>query len=344
MNEKIFCIECKKYFKNKQDWDDEHGTLYYELKNIKHNFLIEGDTLSYIFDLMCQNSENKQRIIQQNLKSEKIANKLNFYEDSLKNDVHFETNICIKNISNQIFGKCELHFLPKCINFKIECNGEINFNARKEFEIEILFPFKEAKSKFCLIEKLKGCLSSKIIENSEEEIKIFSSYSSIVYQQNRIISIKLLRNYSMVENLKKNNIDVSLNGILTFSNYGINFKGPLVLYNIYQKKFLAYENYQWKFIESCFLEDGKIKKACIIYIELNSESGEIFIKNEFIYLGNNDKFITRDKDSAKFQFRYLNTFYGVITVIYNNKYLNSNDTTGLIEFSGKENWFMMINI
>ena len=52
MNEKMFCIECKQYFKNKEDWDKEHEKIFYKVKNIKHNFLYEGNTLSYIYDMM----------------------------------------------------------------------------------------------------------------------------------------------------------------------------------------------------------------------------------------------------------------------------------------------------
>ena len=39
-------------------------------------------------------------------------------------------------------------------------------------------------------------------------------------QKNKIISVKLLRNYHITENLMKNKINVSLNGTLTFSDLG----------------------------------------------------------------------------------------------------------------------------
>ena len=318
MNEKLFCIECKKYFKDKKEWDNEHNKVFDKVKNVKHNYLIEGNVLSYIFDLMSKNYENDQIINKQNIEISRIINKINFYEDSLKNDIFFETNINLKNIENKIDGKCLIHFFPKSVNFKIECNGDINFNGKKEFEIEILFPFKTAELKFCSIEKLQGCLSSKSVQNSSEE--------------------------DIIENLKKNKIDVSLNGTLTFSNYGFSVNEPLVLYNITQKNFLAYENYKWKFINNCFSSDGKIKNECIIYLELNFESKELYIKNKYNYLGNNGNFVAKEKNDAKYLFQFLNSFYGIITIVSNKKYLNSKINDGSIELSDKASFFMIINI
>ena len=347
MNEKLFCIECKKYFINKEDWDKEHNKVYYKRKNIKHkhNFLIEGNVLSYIFDIMSKNSENEQRIIKQNIEIIKLQTKLNFYEDSLKNDVFFETNINIKNIENKIFGKCLIHFFPKSIYFKIECNGNINFDGNKEFELEIIFPFKNSELKFCTIEKLQGCLFSKKVQNtSDEETTIFSNYSSIVDQKNKLISVKLLRNYHIIESLKKNKINFSVNGTLTFADFGFHINDPFVLYNINQKRFLSYDKYQWKFIENCFTKDGKIKNECIVYLEFNFDSGEIYIKNDYNYIGNNGNFITKDKENAKFLFKFLNSFYGIITIVYNNKYLYPDIKSGLIRLSEESSYFMVINI
>ena len=345
MNEKFFCLDCKRYFNNKDEWDKEHNKIFYKAKNIKHNFLIEGNVLSYIFDIMTKNFENEQKINRQNIEIMKIQTKLNFYEDSLKNDVFFETNINIKNILKKISGKCLIHFFPKSIIFKIECNGDIDFKGRNELEIEILFPFKTCELKFCSIEKLQGCLSSKTVQNtSDEEISIFSNYSSIVNQKNKIISVKFLRNYSIIENLKKNKIDISVNGNLSFSDFGFNLNKPFVLYNIFQKKFLSYDKYQWKFIENCFTEDGNIKNECIINIELNFELEEIYIKNQYNYLGNKNNYVSKEKNDAKFKFKFLNSFYGIIAIFYNNKYLYSNDNTGLIELSDNSSYFMIINI
>ena len=331
---------------NKKDWDKEHEKVYYKLKNIKHNYLIEGNVLSYIYDIMSKNSENEQRIIKQNIEIAKIQSKLNFYEDSLKNNVFFETNINIKNIKNKICGKCLIHFFPKSINFKIECNGNLDFDGkREEFEIEILFPFKKSELQFCNIEKLQGCLSSKKVQNtSDEETTIFSNYSSYVEQKNKIISVKLLRNYHIIENLKKNKINISLNGTLTFSDFGFHTNEPFVLYNINQKRFLSYDKYQWKFIENCFSKEGKIKNECVVQLELNFDTSEIYIKNDYNYIGNNGNFITKEKTNAKFLFKFLNSFYGIMTIVYDNKYLYSDIKSGLIKLSEESSYFMLINI
>ena len=344
MSKKLFCLECKRYFENNKEWDEEHNKLYYK-NNIKHKFLIENNVLSYIFDIMTRNFENAQKIDILNLEIIKIKSKLNFYEDSLKNDVFFETNIKQKDIENKIFGKCFIHFFPKSINFKIECKEFIEFNGKKDLELEILFPFKICEFKFCSIEKLQGCLSSKKVKNmSDDEISIISNYSSIVNQKNKMISINLLRNYCISENLPKNKLNISVNGSMTFSDFGLNFNKSFALYNINQKKFLSYNNNQWKFIENCFSKDGNIKNECIVDIELNFESNEIYIKNQYKYLKNENNFVTQEKQNAKFLFQFLNSFYGIIAIISNNKYLNSNINTGLVELSEKSSYFMMINI
>ena len=344
MNEKLFCIECKRYFNNDKDWDKEHNKLYYKVNNVKHNFLIEKNALSYIFDMMTKNYENAQKINILNNEIMKIKTELNFYEDSLKNDVFFETNIKQKDIENKIFGKCFIHFFPKSVNFKIEVNECINFNGKKDLEIEILFPFKTSEFKFCSIEKLQGCLSSKKVKDiSDDETSIVSSYSSMIKQKNKIISINLLRNYCIIESLSKNKINISINGTLTFSDFGLNFNNRLVLYNINQKKFLSYNKNQWKFIENCFSKDGNIKNECAVDVELNFELKEIFIKNQYKYLGNEGNFVTQDKKKAKFIFQFLNSFYGIIAIVSNNKYLDSNINTSLVELSEKSNYFMLIN-
>ena len=69
----------------------------------------------------------------------------------MKNDIFFECNVNIKNIENNINGKCLIHFFPKCILFRIECKGDIIFTNKKEFIIEILFPFQKSNLKFSSI-------------------------------------------------------------------------------------------------------------------------------------------------------------------------------------------------
>ena len=347
MDEKVYCIECKQYFKNKEDWQKEHDKISFKIMKVKHNYLIEGNTLAYIFNIMSFNSKIGQIINEQNNEIREIKSKLNYYEDSLKNDVCFETNINVKNIENTIYGKCLIHFFPKSAHFKIECKGDIIFTGRKEFEIEILFPFKESQLKYSSIEKLQGCLSSqKVLNSSEQEIVIFNSYSSSINQNNKITSVKLLRNYYSVAYLEKKKIDICISGILTFPYFGYDSSKPSILYNIDQKRFLYYKNFQWKFIENCFSDDGKgdVKNECIVNLEFNFEKKEIYINNQYNYLGNNDNFITKEKNNAKFQFEFFNKFYFIIKIKYNNNYLSSHIDTGLIKLSNEENYFIAYNI
>ena len=343
--QKVFCIECQKYFESIDDWNREHNKVSYKIMKVKHNFLIDGNILAYISNIISDNMKIKEIINKQSIEINKIKNKLNFYEDALKSDDFFETNINIKNVVNENDGKCLLHFFPKSIHFRIEYKGNINFTGRKEFEIEILFPFKISELKYSSIEKLQGCLSSHKVQNlSEQETTIFNNYSSLVNQKNHIISVKLLRNYYSIGYLEQKKIDISINGIMTFSNFEYNINLPSILYNIDQKRFICYENYHWKFIENCFLDDGSINNNCIINLELNYDSENIYIKNQYKYLGNSPDFVTNDKNNAKFQFHFLNKIYGIITFIYNNQYLSSDIDTGFIKLSNEKNYFIIYNI
>ena len=71
---------------------------------------------------------------------------------------------------------------------------------------------------------------------------------------------------------------------------------------------------------------------------------EIYIKNKYKYLKNENNFVTQEKQNAKFLFQFLNSFYGIIAIISNNKYLDANISTGLVELSEISNYFMMINV
>ena len=90
--------------------------------NIKHDYLLEENCLAYISKILADNSKIIEAINYQNRQIQQISSKLNYYE---------------------IDGKCLIHLLPKKINFRIECKGNIIYNGKKEFEIEILFPFQK---------------------------------------------------------------------------------------------------------------------------------------------------------------------------------------------------------
>ena len=307
MEKKVICIECKKYFKNLEEWKKEHDKISFKVKEIKHNYLNEGDNLGYIFNILVDNDKIHKILEEQSKEIKLMKNKLNYYEDSLENDVFFETNINIKYTHNKNLGKCLIHFFPKSIHFRIEYEGEINFTERKEFEIEILFPFKKSKIKYCSIEKLQGCLfGQKVMNISEQETTIYNGYSSCINQKNKMTSIKLLRNYFNFGLLEKKNIDISINGVLTFSDFGFQSNKSSIIYNIEDKRFLYYKDFQWKFIDNCFSEDGKgnIKEECIVNIQFDYVKKELYINNQFSYLGNENNFITKEKNKAKFQFEF----------------------------------------
>ena len=77
--------------------------------------------------------------------------------------------------------------------------------------------------------------------------------------------------------MEKKKIDISINGILTFSSFKFDLNLPFILFLIEEKKFLCYEQYQWKFIDNCFTNEGNINENCIVYLEINFEQNEIYI-------------------------------------------------------------------
>jgi len=346
MQQKVFCIDCNKYFDCLENYKKEHDDkISYQVMEIKHSYLLENNSLAYFAKLFSDNNKIINIINNQNNQIQTIAAKLNYYEDAFKNDVNFECNIRLKNIENKIKGKCLIHFFPKCINFRIECGGNINFKGKKEFEIEIIFPFKQSEIKMSSIEKIKGCIfTQKVMNLSEQEAVIYNNYSPAVIQNNYITSIKLLRNYYANGYLEKNNIDVIINGFLTFTSFRYDLNLPFILFNITQKKFISYENYQWKFSENCFLEDGNINPNFLINLEMNLELNEIYVKNKYKYLKNEPNFVGTNKNEAKFHFNFINKFYGIITIDNKGLFLSADADTGMLKLCQEENYYIIYNI
>ena len=345
MNKKVLCIQCNKYFENIEDFNQKHNKVSSKVMNIKHDYLLEENCLAYISKILADNSKIIEAINYQNRQIQQISSKLNYYEDALKNDIIFETNINLKNIENKIDGKCLIHLFPKTINFRIECKGNIIYNGKKEFEIEILFPFQKSELKLSSIEKLQGCLSTqKVLNSSEQESIIFNNYSSIIIQKNYLISIKLLKNYYSFGNLEQKKSDISIDGILTFSSFQYNLKLSFIIYNIIEKKFICYENYKWKFIDNCFSNNGNIKENCVVNLELFEDSNEIYINNQYKFLGNKPDFTTNEKKDAKFYFKFLNKFYGIISIFFNNQFLSSEKDSGLVKLTNNQNFFIIYNV
>lgn len=345
MDKKVFCIECNKYYENIESFNEEHNKIAYQVMNVKHNPLFQDNCLSYISFILSDTSKINEKLDKQNKQIEQISSEMDYYKDAIEHDVTFECNINIKNIKNKIDGICLLHFLPKSIQFRIEYKGEIDFNQKKEIEIEILFPFKKSELKFSTIEKLQGCTSNqKVLNISEQETNIFNAYSSSIIQNNYMTSIKLLRNYFAKGYFEQKKIDISINGILTFTNFKYYFNLPFILYNINYKKFLFYENNKWSFIDNCLTESGNIQKGCIVCLETTKNPDEILIKNDYKYLSNKNGLATTDKNEAIFNFTFFNKYYGIIKIYKDKKYLSCNIETGLIELSDVENNFIFSNI
>lgn len=323
MDNSIYCIECKKYFQSKEEFEEAHDTIFNKLNKIKHNFVDKNNCFYYVGELINKNDKIIDYMQKQEERILKLESQLNIYEEAFKNDVFFECNINLKYIKNKIDGKCLkgkclIHFFPKCINLRIECTGDINFVEKKNFEIEILFPFLESKTKSSSIEKLQGCTSIyKVNNTSAQETIIFNNYSSSIIQKKHLISIQLLRNYYSTQSLENNYINVLINGSLTFSSfptfrYDINSR--YIIYNITLKQFISFNGYGWNFQENCFFNSGgTIDDKFIINIEIIQEN-EIYIKNSIYYLGKNNQ-PTTEKNEAKYNFKYLNKFYGIIQFI-----------------------------
>ena len=59
----------------------------------------------------------------------------------------------------------------------------------------------------------------KVMNLSVQEAIIHNNYFSAIVQNSYINSIKLMKNYNANGYLEKNNIDVIINGFLTFSSF-----------------------------------------------------------------------------------------------------------------------------
>ena len=83
---------------------------------------------------------------------------------------------------------------------------------------------------------------------SEQEAIIHNNYSSAIIQNNYITSIKLMRNYYANGYLEKNNIDVIINGFLTFS-----FLNMILVYLLFFLILLKKNSFPMKIINGNFL-------------------------------------------------------------------------------------------
>ena len=98
-------------------------------------------------------------------------------------------------------------------------------------------------------------------------------------------------------------------------------------------------------------------------IKFDYEKKELFIFNQFNYLGNDYNFSTKDKNNANFKFEFFNKFYckdknnanfkfEFFNKFYcilelknnNNKYLSCDKDSDLIKLTNEKNYFIAYNI
>lgn len=340
----IYCLDCKKYYKNKELFNEEHNKVLYQVLNKKHNFITEDKSLQYIGQFIKANDLLIDAIKEQQKQIKDLSKRLDLFEDSYK-DIFFECNIVVKNGKEIIknLGKCYLQFFPRCINFKIECKGEIKNHDKNKFNIDIVFPFRNANIKQCFIEKLQGCVANQELHDDDNNITLFHNYSSYVEQKKSIISIKLYKNYYLPGKYEQKKINVIINGMLTFNSLTGNYNLPIILYNILDKKFLCYEEYQWKFIDNFILEDGEINKKCLISLIID-DNNTICIKGMHKYLGYMPNYSTSNEKEAKLDINFVNKMYGLVEITKNGESLSMAGEDGNITFSKEKTFYLICNI
>ena len=340
----IYCLDCKRYFENMELFNEEHSKILYKVLNKKHNYITEDKALQYIGQFIKANDFLYDAVKEQQKQIKDLSKRLDMFEDLYK-DIFFECNIEVKNGKENIknLGKCYLQFFPRCINFKIECKGDIKNNDKNKFNIEIIFPFRKANIKQCFIEKIQGCASTQDISDAEgNNFTIFHNYSSFLEQKNSIISLKLLKNYCLPGKYEQKKINVIINGMLTFNSLIGNYNLPIILYNVLEKKFLCYEEFQWKFIDKFSFDDGRINEKCLISL-LIDENNKVLIKGINKYLGYKPNYSTSDEKEAQLDIYFVNKIYGLIEISKNGESLSMTED-GNITFNKEKTFYLICNI
>ena len=85
---------------------------------------------------------------------------------------------------------------------------------------------------------------------------------------------------------------------ITFNSLIGNYNLPIILYNVLEKKFLCYEEFQWKFIDKFSFDDGRINEKCLISL-LIDENNKVLIKGINKYLGYKPNYSTSDEKEAQ---------------------------------------------
>lgn len=342
--EELYCLDCDKYFNSIKSFNEEHEKTVYKVLNKTHKYINSKSSLQIIAKLFKSNKLLSSAIKEQQKEINELSKRLDIYEDSFK-DVFFDCNIAVKNGNKKLLnmGKCSLQFFPRNIYFRIECKGEFEKDEKNKFQIDIIFPFRQVNLKQCSIEKMKGCyLSQEFPDGEGNPITYYHNYLTFIEQNNYIISIKSLRDYILPGKFEKQSINVIINGILNFNSLIGNVNVPIILYNILDKKFLCYEDYQWKFIDNFVNENDDLNKNCLIYFLVN-EDNKVHIKGEHKYLGFKPNYATSDEKESLLDINFLNKIYGLVEISKNGKYLTT-DKEGKIIYGTEKTFFLICNI
>jgi len=345
LNDLIYCLDCDKYYKDIETYNLEHEKTVYKVLNQTHAYINQNNSLQIISKILKTDKLLLSAIKEQQKEIKDLTKRLDIYEDSFK-DVSFNCNIVVKNGKEKIknIGKCNLQFFPRKINFRLECKGDIEKDVKNKFQIDIIFPFKKANLTQCSFERFNGCyLSDEISDVEGNSLTYYHNYICYLEQNNFIISIKSLKDYLLPGKYEKKNINVILNGMLSFDSLICNFNNPVILFNILDKNFLCYENYQWKFIDNFINEEnGEINKNCLVNLIFENDE-KIRIKGEHKYLGYEPNNATLDENESLFNINFLNKMYGLIEINKNGKYL-SMDKDKNVCYSKEKMYYLVCNI
>lgn len=341
----IYCIDCDKYFRDLEAYNLEHEKTVYKVLNKVHNYIDENNSFQIISKILKTNKLLLSAIKEQQKEIADLTKRLDIYEDLFK-DISFDCNIILKNGKERIknFGKCNLQFFPRKINFRLECKGDIEKDGKNKFQIDIIFPFRKVNLKQCSFERFNGCyLSDEISDVEGNSLTYYHSYICYLEQNNFIISVKSLKDYLLPGKYEKKNINVILNGMLSFDSLIINYNKPVILFNVLDKNFLSYDDFQWKYIDNfTYEENGEINKNCLLSIIFEGDD-KIRIKGENKYLGFGPNCATLDKNESLLDVNFLNKMYGLIEIKKNGQYL-SMDKEGNVCYSKEKMFYLICNI
>ena len=343
-NSEIYCIDCDKYFTNIDSYNDEHEKAVYKVLNKTHKYINENNSFQIISKLLQSNKLLSAAIKEQQKDIFELSKRLDIYEDAFK-DVSFDCNVEIKNGKKSIknLGKCNLQFFPRNIYFRIECKGDIEKDEKNKFQIDIIFPFRKSNIKQCSIEKISGCyLSQELSDSDGNTFSYFHNYICYLEQNNFLISVKSLKDYLLPGKFEKKNINVTINGILSFESLIGNYNVPIILYNVLDKVFLTYENYQWIFIDTFILEDGNLNNNCLINFFVY-DNNKVHIKGKNKYLGFMPNYSTLDEKESLLDINFLNKMYGLVQISKNGKFLTMGEDNK-VAYGNEKTYFLICNI